>query len=420
MLNKTNFLKKAVSDPTPFSNLSFGKIINKRDSRLLTEPKPIKALVLGGGGAHGAYQVGILKWLVEHQPYRAQYDVISGNSVGGLNAATLCMFKIGEEAKAVDYLYNQWYTITKSDIYRDWQFPSGRNLPSDIEKVQELKFPSEYFKLPTGWGSILYGLFVESGMYCTEPLKQYLLKNLNYDQLMESDRELLFGVSTLKDFVYEMRNKGDLKNAEDAAQQIRAGASIPGYFQSIKLGDEWYVDGGVRYLQPIVQTIQKCLTAIYNDQCQPEEKIDTKLPLLEQLNLLKTKTIDVSNYKIVVDVIEIVQAPEIPAPEIIKDANVGIVNLVKLMYNMLFAITWVDNEMAINAFSDNDNIQINVWEPTSPLPNDYVEFDHDNIMKMIEQGYKDGPTSKPILNSKVDDNINRTLHSLLNGRYKTV
>ena len=57
----------------------------------MTDPNPIYGLVCAGGGAHGAYQVGVLKYLHEHfcngdaSPFR----VFSGTSAGSLNT---CFF----------------------------------------------------------------------------------------------------------------------------------------------------------------------------------------------------------------------------------------------------------------------------------------------------------------------------------------
>ena len=55
-----------------------------------------RALSLSGGGAKGAYEVGVL-----HEMARllngtdAEYDVLSGISVGSINAGALSLFPIG-------------------------------------------------------------------------------------------------------------------------------------------------------------------------------------------------------------------------------------------------------------------------------------------------------------------------------------
>ena len=49
-----------------------------------------RALVLSGGGARGAYEAGVLRFIVEEMPKRfgvnPQFDIVSGTSVGAIHA----------------------------------------------------------------------------------------------------------------------------------------------------------------------------------------------------------------------------------------------------------------------------------------------------------------------------------------------
>ncbi|HSM98484.1 MAG TPA: patatin-like phospholipase family protein [Gallionella sp.] len=77
------------------------------------------ALILTGGGARAAYQVGVLKAIAEFLPRRAHspFPIICGTSAGALNAATLAVnaknFSMG-----VQYLVNTWKNFHASQIYR--------------------------------------------------------------------------------------------------------------------------------------------------------------------------------------------------------------------------------------------------------------------------------------------------------------
>jgi NTE family protein len=78
-------------------------------------PDKQRALVLQGGGALGAYEVGVLKVLckkllesrgsdIENRPL---FDIVAGSSIGGMNAAVLVSnivnrHKTWEEAVGVD------------------------------------------------------------------------------------------------------------------------------------------------------------------------------------------------------------------------------------------------------------------------------------------------------------------------------
>lgn len=46
----------------------------------------LRALVLSGGGGRGAYHVGVLRFLEEHEWYP---DVVAGTSIGAVNGAAI-------------------------------------------------------------------------------------------------------------------------------------------------------------------------------------------------------------------------------------------------------------------------------------------------------------------------------------------
>jgi len=76
-------------------------------------------LILTGGGARAAYQVGVLKAIAEFTPRRSSspFQVVCGTSAGALNAATLAVnaknFSMG-----VQYLVNTWKNFQANQIYR--------------------------------------------------------------------------------------------------------------------------------------------------------------------------------------------------------------------------------------------------------------------------------------------------------------
>lgn len=77
------------------------------------------ALILTGGGARAAYQVGVLKAIAEMLPRRARnpFPIICGTSAGALNAATLAI-NARQFNKGVQYLDNIWRNFQPGDVYR--------------------------------------------------------------------------------------------------------------------------------------------------------------------------------------------------------------------------------------------------------------------------------------------------------------
>ena len=57
-----------------------------------------RILSLRGGGVHGAFEVGVLKAMIDNMPAQEMmYDYVGGVSVGALNASVLASFAPGEE-----------------------------------------------------------------------------------------------------------------------------------------------------------------------------------------------------------------------------------------------------------------------------------------------------------------------------------
>jgi len=62
------------------------------------DQKVCRALSLSGGGTKGAYEVGVLHKMARTlNGTDAQYDVISGISIGTVNGAFLSFFPLGQE-----------------------------------------------------------------------------------------------------------------------------------------------------------------------------------------------------------------------------------------------------------------------------------------------------------------------------------
>ncbi len=76
-------------------------------------------LVLPGGGARGAYQVGVLKALAEMLPRRTSnpFAVLSGTSAGAISAAVLASRARSFRVAATD-LERVWANFHSSQVFR--------------------------------------------------------------------------------------------------------------------------------------------------------------------------------------------------------------------------------------------------------------------------------------------------------------
>ena len=79
----------------------------------------MKALVLSGGGANGAFEVGAIQYLLGER--REHFPILTGVSVGALNAAMLAMYPEGAEVDCSRNLTRVWETIRgNKGIYTNW------------------------------------------------------------------------------------------------------------------------------------------------------------------------------------------------------------------------------------------------------------------------------------------------------------
>src|SRR5213082_394237 len=79
------------------------------------QPRGDLAVMLTGGGARAAYQVGLLRGLARHFP-ELQFPIVTGVSAGAINAAYLAAMH-GNFAHRVDQLHDLWCTLECDHVF---------------------------------------------------------------------------------------------------------------------------------------------------------------------------------------------------------------------------------------------------------------------------------------------------------------
>lgn len=185
----------------------------------------MRALVLSGGGAHGSFQVGVLKHLLGDK--KINYDILAGVSVGALNTGFLAQFKAGEEQKAAKGLEDLWLSITNSTI-------------------KQHHFPPYISAL---WNS---------GLYSTKPLQSKVKSSLDVKAVASSGKILRVGAVSLTTGQYGTWTEKDA----DIVDGILASSAFPGFFDTVKArGQEW-TDGGAKNVTPLADAIKAGATEI--------------------------------------------------------------------------------------------------------------------------------------------------------------
>lgn len=212
-------------------------------------------LVLSGGGAKGAYQVGVLKALVE---LGTEIHAVSGASIGSLNGAILASASSLKEG--VEHLEEIWMELARNSplelnksVYSLLLISAGmqvnpllRGLSFFTPKIAKRLFPNQEF--------------INPAVLSNRPLRDLLDKYLCLDKLAVG---LPFYVSVFKsqgvlaDFAGILKSEfGFSKNPESEyfhlqalprsqqQQMLMASAAIPLIFSEQKIEDAVYTDGG--------------------------------------------------------------------------------------------------------------------------------------------------------------------------------
>lgn len=190
----------------------------------------MKALVLSGGGAKGAYQLGTYIGL-HNKGYHPEYIV--GTSVGAINGAFIASGCSHEEMRRA------WLDI-EGHVSR-WRRDAWR------------------FKT---WSSLA----------TTEPLRKYLQQRIDWDAL--NGPGIPFTCTAVNTATGSIAN---WSREELTVEHLLASSAIPGLFPPITIGGQQFFDGGVVNNTPLRPAIRAGATEVVAimahpmQRCVPEE-----------------------------------------------------------------------------------------------------------------------------------------------------
>jgi NTE family protein len=210
-------------------------------------------LILSGGGARAAYQVGALRAIARILPRdRAPpFPVISGTSAGALNAATIAVYA-DDFRRGVARLLRWWRNVSPDVVYR-----------TDLRSL-------------SAHGFRFLGSLVGAGrapdraaaLFDSAPLGRTILREIDLTRL---DRMIKHGAlralavnatsyATGHAVTYfqgalsvapwqRTRRRGE--RCQLAPEHLMASTAIPFVFPATRLGDDYFMDGSVRQIAPL-------------------------------------------------------------------------------------------------------------------------------------------------------------------------
>ena len=283
-------------------------------NRKKREKGKIRALVLQGGGALGAFQAGAFKALYEKltkediqngKKERPLFDIVVGTSIGAINAAVLVSHAIenktwaGSAEKLVEfweYLSSPTPDITKDSAFWKRESDKNRNGIASAEAARRYYSVKQFLKtgankvyspiLPPKEDEKFFDSQNKRSLYSKQPLRKSLEKfakfpiTTSYEKgqprLLVVATDVLEGKAVTFDSyekakdhlsndketrktVYEGSNGNQIiieYNEGINIQHVMASASLPEFYEYEKIDGREFWDGGILSNTPIRELIQ--------------------------------------------------------------------------------------------------------------------------------------------------------------------
>lgn len=250
-------------------------------------------LILAGGGARAAYQVGVLKAIAKILPRTAPspFAVVCGTSAGAINAAALAM-NAGNLRGGVKQLLSFWKDFRAENIYR-----------SD---------PVGAFSNTGLWlaGLLLSFMGINKlnhvSLLDNSPLKRLLKETLPLNRIQESlDAGFLHALGitasgyTSEQSVTFFQSLPDVQGWQRAQRiglparieidHLLASSAIPFLFPAVRINREYFGDGSMRQIAPISSALhlrakQVMIISMGHSNLEPPERVRvTDHPSLAQI-----------------------------------------------------------------------------------------------------------------------------------------
>ena len=227
---------------------------------------PWTALVLSGGGARGAYEAGVIRYLRDEMPARIRahmrFEVICGTSVGAINCCFLATYNHAPEIQG-QALADIWQRLNIEGVYR-------------VGLRELLSIPKFLFG-SRGRGELdeAIGPGRLGGFFDTSPLEQLVRRGTRWKNiganLASGDLKALAVIATHvgsgQTHVFVQRSEPGLPawstdpqvqafHVEIGPNHALASAAIPWIFPSVEIEGEVYCDGGIKLNTPISPAVR--------------------------------------------------------------------------------------------------------------------------------------------------------------------
>ncbi|MDR2599313.1 MAG: patatin-like phospholipase family protein [Oscillospiraceae bacterium] len=234
----------------------------------------MRGLVLEGGGARGAYQIGVIKSLYENG---YSFDGFVGTSIGAINAAMLAQGDF-------DNALNLWMNISMEQVFHEDELP--------ILKLADIKNFKPKLKQLLKESSKILSRIIHNGGIHTEKMKVFLEQYIDEEKIRKSGKDFGLVAFSLSEYkAYEIM-LDDIPNGQ-LINYIMASSSVPGFHLETIDGNT-FIDGGIYNNCPSNLLLKKeyneilavRITKIHSLHWIDDPKIKTLIPSEKLGNIL--------------------------------------------------------------------------------------------------------------------------------------
>jgi NTE family protein len=223
---------------------------------------PRIAIVLSGGGARGAYEAGVLSFLMGELPKRLgrrpAFDIVSGSSVGAIHASYWSATLHEDDETRMKRLASVWDSLSLEHVYH-LSFADLVRIPSRLLAAPFVTTPTAGERLP---GRL-------PGLLDTRALEELVLEQIPWRHLrpnLRASRSVLCvsctEIATGRAVVFIDGRRVSLtpwdydpyvvaRVAAVGPLHTLASAAIPLFFPAVRIGRHFYCDGGLRLNTPL-------------------------------------------------------------------------------------------------------------------------------------------------------------------------
>ena len=245
------------------------------------------AVMLTGGGARAAYQVGLLKGIARHFP-RLRFQIVTGVSAGAINAIYLAA-KHGTLGQKAEQLDRMWCELNCESIYElDLKafLPFRSALASVLPKRSRFTNTKPHAVVDTTPLRDLLCRILGVPPGCPVPGIEENIHagNLNALALMTLDYSTGQTVRWVQGRNFDVHEGANRRTAvtQFTVEHVLASAALPFVFPAVRIEGEWHGDGGIRLAAPLSPAVhlgaRRIIAMSTGYQRTPEEASRTLIP----------------------------------------------------------------------------------------------------------------------------------------------